>query len=232
MAAPATRTRSSRATLAAMASIERHLVAIGARVAGQAIGARGDVELAVVALQVGRALGRPRARLAQAEENPPRRGLVEERVPARPDDLPVERALRQILREDEDVGHEIGVDPLEQHAGRGAILVRHHHRIDDEGRDPDDALHALDLLHDVAVFAKVDRVLQDEDVRVHPEHLVAKLLLKTSGDAHHYGERRDPQRDPEDREGRADRDERALLRPEITKGEREGVAHETDLAAL
>ena len=88
-------------------------------------------------------------------------------------------------------GMRLGVDALEQHAGRRAVAVRDHHRVDDERRDADDARHLLDLLHDVAVLAEIDRVLEHEDVRVDAEHLLAKLLLEAARHAHHDGERGD-----------------------------------------
>ncbi|MEZ4308488.1 MAG: hypothetical protein R3F14_10640 [Polyangiaceae bacterium] len=71
-----------------------------------------------------------------------------------------------------------GSTPLRSTRRRGGLPVREHHRVDAEGRHRLHALHALHLLHDRAVLAEVGRVLQDEDVRVDAEDLLAELLLE------------------------------------------------------
>ena len=138
---------------------------------------------------------------------------------------PGEAALDDVLRKIEHLGHQLGVDALEEHPGRRAIAVGHHHRVDDERRHADDAGHALDLLHHVAVLAEIDRVLEDQHVRVDAEHLLAKLLLKAARDAHHDRQRGHAEQDPADGERRADRDHAAFLGREIAERDGEGVAH-------
>src|SRR5678815_2108760 len=49
----------------------------------------------------------------------------------------------------------------------------------------DDPRDLGDFVHDVAVLAKVRRVLQHENMGIDPKDLVAKLLLEPPGDAHH-----------------------------------------------
>jgi hypothetical protein len=86
--------------------------------------------------------------------------------------------------------HQIRIDALHQHAGRRAITVRDHHRIDRERTDADDAREQADLLHHVAIIAKLARVLEHQHVRVDAEHLLAKLRAKAARHAHHRHQRR------------------------------------------
>ena len=51
----------------------------------------------------------------------------------------IERAQPDVPRQVEHLAHALGVDALEEDAGRGLVAVGQHHRVDDEGRDPDDA---------------------------------------------------------------------------------------------
>jgi hypothetical protein len=136
-----------------------------------------------------------------------------------------ERALRDVLRQIEHLRHQVRIDALQEDAGRGAITVRDHHRIDDEGRDADDVRYLLHLLHHVAVLAKIDRVLQHEHVRVHAEHLLAELLLEAARHAHHRRERGDAEHHADHRERGAHRDERSLLGAQISEREQERIVH-------
>ena len=150
-----------------------------------------------------------------------------DRVDRGPHHLPVEAPPRSMfLGRSSTVGIALGVDPLQQDAGRSAVAVGDHHRIDDKGGDADDPFDVAHLLHDIAVFAEVDRVLEDEHVGVHAEDLLAELLLEAARDAHHDGKRSYPERDAEHGEGGADGNEGALLRAQIAKGEIERVAHD------
>ena len=118
-----------------------------------------------------------------------------------------------------------GVDPLEQHPRGGRVPVGEHHRVDAERRR---ALHPGDLgdlLHDRAVLAEIGGVLQHEHVGVDAQHLLAELGLEAAGDAHHGGQRGHAQGHAEDGERRPDRDERALLRPQVPERDLERVAH-------
>ena len=155
----------------------------------------------------------------------------------------LEAPTRQdVLRQVEHLRHALGVDTLEEHARRGAFAVRHHHRVDGEGRDARDVhgvpadfrhhrpermrrgdarvldAHPLHVLHDVAVLVEIDRVLEHEHVRVHPEDLFAELLLKAARHAHHDGQRRDAEHHPKRGECRADGHRGALLRAEVPEG--------------
>jgi hypothetical protein len=88
--------------------------------------------------------------------------------------------------------------------------MRHHHRVDDEGADPDDLGQLANFGHDLAVVAELARVLQDQDMSVHAQHLVAKFSAKTAGHAHHGSQGGGPERHAQDGEDRAHGNERTL----------------------
>ena len=144
---------------------------------------------------------------------------------------PVERPRRhECFGRSSTLRHQLRVDALEEHARRRVLAVGDHHRVDDERSGADDVRDVLDLLHDVAVLAEVDRVLEDEDVRVDAEDLLAELLLEAARDAHHDRQRGDAERDAADGERRADGDHVALLRGEVSKRDGDRVTHGRGLA--
>ncbi len=138
---------------------------------------------------------------------------------------PRQAPFHDVLRQVEHTRHSVRVDALQQHARRGVLAVRQHHRVDHEGRGAEDVRQVLDLLHDVAVLAEVDRVLEHEHVRVDAEHLLAELLLEPARHAATDRERGDPQHHPADGEGRADGDHVSLLRSEVPERDDDRVTH-------
>ena len=170
-----------------------------------------------------RKASRFRARRGRGEGRDPRQrqivelGVTKRRGFCARDTETRERPLHHVPRQVEHLRESVGVDSFQKHARRGAVTVRDHHRVDDERRDPDDSGHALHLLHHLPVFRKVARVLEDEDVRVDAEHLLAELITKP---ARHTEDRREgcrAERHSDDREGGAHRDEGSLPRAHVSE---------------
>ena len=72
--------------------------------------------------------------------------------------------------------------------------MRGDHFVQDERAGRFDALDRLDVLLGLAVVAKIDPVLDRQDVAVDPQDPLAERVLKPAGDSHDTGQRHHPQK--------------------------------------
>ena len=123
----------------------------------------------------------------------------------------LERALDDVPRQIEHRAHQLGIDALEQHARRGAppcVTIIGLMTNGADARSPPGSSRTFSMISRYSRNSL--EYFSTSTCALTPEHLVAKLRLEAAGDAHHGRQRRDAERDAEDGEHGADRDEGAL----------------------
>jgi hypothetical protein len=106
-----------------------------------------------------------------------------------------------------------------------AFALREHHFVDRKGGDARDFGHVADGGEDVSVISELAAVLQDQDVCVDAQHLVAEGLFKAGRDRQDGQQGCHPEGDADDRDQGDHRDGGALLGAQVADADLEAVAH-------